>query len=171
MIPIWCRRIVYCSALVMVYGCVATTPAGPRVAVMPAPGKPFDQFVVEEHTCRQYAEQSIGLPPDAVASRNAVGTTAAGVAVGTAAGALVGGREGAPVGAAIGLVTGSAAGSNQAAQVSRDAQWRYDLAYEQCMYAKGNQLPGYQLQQQTPPPPSTEHRQIAPYPPPPASSQ
>ena len=104
MIPIWCRRIVYCSALVTVFGCAATTPAGPRVAVMPAPGKPFDQFVVEEHTCRQYAEQSIGLPPDEVASRNAVGTAAAGVVIGTAAGALVGGREGAPVGAAVGLL-------------------------------------------------------------------
>jgi uncharacterized protein YcfJ len=120
---------------------------------MPAPGKPFDLFVTEEHMCRQYAEQSIGSSPNEVASKNAVTTTAAGVAIGTTAGALAGGREGAPVGAAVGLVTGAAAGSDQAAYASRDTQWRYDIAYEQCMYAKGNQVPGYQFQRQMPPPP------------------
>jgi uncharacterized protein YcfJ len=136
---------------------------------MPAPGKPFEVFAAEEHLCRQYAEQSIGLPPNEVASKNAVETTAAGMAIGTAAGALAGGREGAPTGAAVGLLAGSAAGSDQAAYASRDTQWRYDIAYEQCMYAKGNQVPGYQIQRQIPPPPppDTGIRQSAPYPPPP----
>jgi uncharacterized protein YcfJ len=120
---------------------------------MPAPGKPFDVFMAEEHLCRQYAEQSIGSSPNEVASNNAVETAAAGVAIGTVVGALAGGREGAPIGAAVGLVAGSSAGSNEAAYASRDAQRRYDIAYEQCMYAKGNQVPGYQFQQQIPPPP------------------
>jgi uncharacterized protein YcfJ len=139
---------------------------------MPAPGKPFEVFAAEEHLCRQYAEQSIGLSPDAAASKNFVGSAVAGAAIGTAAGALLGGREGAPVGAGVGLIAGSAAGSNQAAYASRDAQWRYDIAYKQCMYAKGNQIPGYQLQQQIPPPhPNTGYRQAAPYLPPPPSLQ
>lgn len=147
------RRIVCCSALLVFVGCTTNLPAGPRVAVMPAPNKPFEVFVAEDRLCRQYAGQSIGSSPDEVASQNAIGTAAAGVAIGTAAGALIGGREGVPTGAAIGLLAGSAAGSDQAAYSSRDAQWRYDIAYEQCMYAKGNQVPGYRSQQQNPPPP------------------
>jgi hypothetical protein len=169
MFSTYCRRAVYCLALLMFSGCVTNVPMGPRVAVMPAPGKPFEVFVAEERMCRQYAEQSIGSSPNEAASKNAAETAAAGVAIGTAAGALAGGREGAPVGAAVGLVAGSAAGSDQAAYASRDAQWRYDVAYEQCMYAKGNQVPGYRLQQQIPPPPPPDngYRQSAPYPPPP----
>ena len=101
----WTRRIIYCSALFIFSGCMTNMPMGPRVAVMPAPGKPFDVFMSEEHMCRQYAEQSIGSSPNDVASRNAVGTTAAGVAIGTAVGALAGGRGGAPIGAAVGCPT------------------------------------------------------------------
>jgi hypothetical protein len=153
MISTWYRRVIYCSALLVFSGCTTNVPMGPRVAVMPAPGKPFDVFMAEEHLCRQYAEQSIGSSPNEVASNNAVETAAAGVAIGTVVGALAGGRQGAPVGAAVGLVAGSSAGSNEAAYASRDAQRRYDIAYEQCMYAKGNQVPGYQFQQQIPPPP------------------
>jgi hypothetical protein len=153
------RRIVYGSVLLLFAGCMTSVPMGPRVAVMPAPGKPFEVFVAEERTCRQYAEQSIGSTPNEVASQNAVATTAAGVAIGTAAGALLGGREGAPTGAAVGLIAGSSAGLDQAAYASRDTQWRYDIAYQQCMYAKGNQVPGYHLQRILLPP--------APNPPPP----
>jgi hypothetical protein len=174
MTSIWYRRVVYCSVLLMFSGCMTTVPIGPRVAVMPAPGKPFEVFAAEEHLCRQYAEQSIGITPDSSASRNYAGTAVAGTAIGTAAGALLGGREGAPVGAGVGLIAGSAAGSNQAAYSSRDAQWSYDNAYTQCMYAKGNQIPGYhyQLQQQIPPPPpNTGYRQAVPYLPPPPPQQ
>lgn len=163
---IWYRRVVYVSALLMIAGCVTHLPMGPRVAVMPAPGKPFEVFADEDRICRLYAKQSIGLPPDEVASQNAVGTAAAGVAIGTAVGALAGGREGAPTGAAMGLLAGSAAGTDEAAYASRDTQWRYDIAYQQCMYAKGNQIPGYQYRQQIPPPPpDTGYRQSPPPPP------
>jgi len=162
----WYRRVFCCSVLFVVTGCVTNVPMGPRVAVMPAPGKPFDLFVTEEHMCRQYAEQAIGSSPNDVASKNAVGTAAAGVAIGTAAGALLGGgHEGAATGAAVGLLAGSAAGTDQAAYASRDTQWRYDIAYEQCMYAKGNQIPGYPSQRQISPPPPG-YKQPPPYPPP-----
>ena len=44
-----------------------------------------------------------------------------------------------------------------------EAQRRYDIAYQQCMYAKGNQLPGSAYRYRaTPLPP-----QAYPYPPPP----
>lgn len=131
-------------------GCSSTTPTGPKVAVMPAPGKPFDQFVGEDTICRQFALQSInGTPKDA--KNNAVGTALAGTAIGTAAGALIGGRSGASVGAGVGLIGGSAAGAGEAGYEARDIQWSYDNAYAQCMYAKGNQVPGFQTQSAPPP--------------------
>jgi hypothetical protein len=40
-----------------------TQPMGPKIAIMPTPGKPFDQFIAEETLCRQYAEQYIGDAP------------------------------------------------------------------------------------------------------------
>lgn len=39
------------------------------------------------------------------------------------------------------ILAGAAIGSNEARYSGYDAQRRYDIAYEQCMYAKGNQLP------------------------------
>ncbi|ATE60472.1 YMGG-like glycine zipper-containing protein [Thauera sinica] len=123
-------------------GCAAV-PSGPRVAVMPAPGKPFDLFVVEERECRRYAEESIGLARGDLEARSAVGSAAVGTAVGAAAGALAGGERGAATGAGVGLLAGTASGTSQAAYAGADAQRRYDIAYQQCMYAKGNQIPGY----------------------------
>ncbi|MFZ1607039.1 MAG: hypothetical protein WAT63_07175, partial [Rhodoferax sp.] len=40
-------------------GCVSA-PQGPRVAIMPAPGKPLDLFAAEDQYCRGYARQSLG---------------------------------------------------------------------------------------------------------------
>jgi hypothetical protein len=160
----WFRSAAYCSALLIIAGCATPRPIGPRVTVMPAPGKPFEVFVAEESQCRQYAEQSLGMTPDQVSSNSFAASAAAGTAIGTAAGALLGGREGAATGAGMGLLVGSAAGSGQAEYSARDAQWRYDNAYMQCMYAKGNQVPGYPVQRQIPPPPPGKG---APYPPPP----
>jgi hypothetical protein len=149
-------------------GC-ATVPTGPRVAVMPAPGKPLDLFAAEDRYCRQYAEQSIGLTPNQANAQSFVDSAALGTVIGAAAGAAVGGHHGAQTGAAAGLVTGSAVGAGQGAYASGDAQRRYDIAYEQCMYAKGNQLPGYPYRQPGPP---AEYRSAPPpYPPPPPPSR
>ncbi|MGA8147960.1 MAG: YMGG-like glycine zipper-containing protein [Gallionellaceae bacterium] len=108
---------------------------------MPAPGKPFDLFVAEDRECRQFAQQSIGMSPSQAATESAVKSVAVGTAIGAAAGALAGGHEGAGSGAAVGMVGGAAIGSSAANYSGHEAQRRYDIAYEQCMYAKGNQLP------------------------------
>ncbi len=139
------RKIIAALLLGTLAGC-ATAPIGPRVTVMPAPGKPFELFVQEERTCRQYAEQSLGANPNDVAAQNLAGGAAVGTVVGATIGALAGGQRGAATGAAAGLLFGSAAGSSQGAYSARDAQRLYDMAYQQCMYAKGNQLPGYAIQ-------------------------
>ena len=151
------RKVLASSTLVLVLAGCATAPTGPRVAVMPAPGKPFEVFVEDEQICRNYAQQSIGQSRNEAATQNFAGAAAVGTAIGAAAGALGGGRDSAGGGAAAGLVAGSMVGAGESANASRDAQWRYDIAYEQRMYAKGNQLPGYVAPQHSnypPPPPS-----------------
>jgi len=146
------QKTAYAMLALMLAGC-ASAPTGPRVAVMPAPGKPFDLFVTEDQTCRNFARQSIGQSRNEAATWNFAGAAAVGTAIGAAAGALSGGQSGAGSGAAAGLFAGSMVGAGQGANSSWDAQRRYDIAYEQCMYAKGNQLPGVRPQPYYPPPP------------------
>ena len=122
-------------------GC-ASIPNGPSVAVMPSPGKSFDQFNVEDNVCRQFAQKSIGTTANDAATEAELKSIAAGTAIGVVAGVLGGGgHQGAGSGAAVGMVGGAAMGSGAAQSSGREAQRRYDIAYEQCMYAKGNQLP------------------------------
>lgn len=136
------RRYIAIGGLVFLSAC-AQMPNAPRVAVMPAPGKPFEVFVADERVCRDYAAQSIGVASDDAAARNFAGAAVVGTAVGAIAGAALGGHEGAGSGAAVGLLAGSMIGAGEAGYASHDAQRRYDIAYSQCMVAKGNQLPTY----------------------------
>jgi hypothetical protein len=79
---------------------------------MPAPGKPFEAFEVDQANCEQSAGQQIpsgGVPAD---------------------------------------------GAVAAQQAQMSPQQRYDLAYTQCMYARGNQVPGF-----APPPPRGDRSQ------------
>ena len=128
-------------------GC-ATVPTGPNVMVMPGPQKTFDQFQADQASCQQYASASIGGSSAAANAQTSaadsavVGTllgAAAGAAIGAATGNAGAGRHGVP---APGLLFGSAAGANAAGYSYADSQRRYDIAYSQCMYARGNQLPG-----------------------------
>ncbi len=147
------RKNVMFSTLVLLLAGCATAPTGPRVAVMPAPGKPLEQFAEEDRICRQFAAQSVGQERNEAASENFARNAALGTAIGATAGALAGGRESAGGGAAAGLVVGSMAGAGQSSSAAYDAQRRYDIAYEQCMYTKGNQIPGYSAPRGAPYPP------------------
>jgi uncharacterized protein YcfJ len=155
------RSILALLAAAGLVGC-ATAPLAPRVAVMPAPNKPFEVFAAEEQVCRHYAEQSVGVGSAEAANQAAVNSAVVGTAVGAVVGAAIGGREGAAIGAGGGLLVGSSSGSSYALSAERDVQRRYDIAYQQCMYAKGNQIPGSYVRQASPPPPPP-----APPPPPP----
>jgi len=139
---------------VMLAGC-ASIPTGPSVAVMPGPGKPFDQFQQDNAICRQFAEQQIGANPNEVAQEQVITGAAAGAAIGAASGALMGHGHGDTTGpmAGAGLIVGSAAGANAANASTMTLQRRYDIAYQQCMYAKGNLIPGYPAPRYAPPPP------------------
>ena len=121
----------------LMFGC-AEMPTGPTVAVMPGPNKPFDVFMEDDGLCRHWAAHSIGQPGNDAAARQMLGSTVAGAVIGTLAGAALGGDSGAGAGAAMGTVVGASAGANQSAWVAANAQRAYDIAYQQCMYSRGN---------------------------------
>ena len=123
-------------------GC-ATAPVGPRVAVYPGSGKSFDEFRADDMVCRQYAsDQTGGTNAAQAANNNAVASGVVGILIGAAAGAAIGGRDAAAIGAGTGLLVGSAAGANASQYSAYGAQRSYDISYQQCMYAKGNSVPG-----------------------------
>jgi uncharacterized protein YcfJ len=126
--------------IVLLAGC-ATVPKGPSVAIMPGAGKSFEQFQADETACRQYADQSVGKDVNTAGADNVVTGAAVGTVIGAAAGALLGGHHGGENGAGAGLLMGTAVGAGNAGGAERNVQHRYDIAFEQCMYAKGNQLP------------------------------
>jgi YMGG-like Gly-zipper len=147
-------------ALFVLGGCV-TVPTGPSVMVLPPAGKPFDEFRAEDATCRQWASQSIGVSPQQTINQNTLSGAVVGTAIGAALGAAIGAASassgaGAAIGAASGLLVGTAAGSSQGQYYGADAQRRYDIAYQQCMYANGNIIPGVRYirpARRLPPPP------------------
>ncbi len=99
------HRLSVLLAALALAGC-ATAPTSPSVMVLPAPGKPLDEFRAEDLVCRQWAQQQ------------------------------------------------------------GDTQRRFDVAYQQCMYAKGNQIPGRPSGRSAPPPASSSGPSAAPGPPP-----
>jgi hypothetical protein len=150
-------------AVLLLAGC-ASTPSGPSVMVLPGSGKSFDQFRADDFECRQYAfVQSGARSPDEAGTAAGVNTAAVGAVVGAAAGAAIGGSgRAAAAGAGIGTAGGALAGAGAAQQSAYTVQGRYDIAFQQCMYAKGHQIPmaggyrghlGRSYRQATPPPP------------------
>ena len=153
-------------------GC-ASAPMGPTVTVMPAPGMPLEQFQSIDATCRAFAQQQTAGYTHSATQSGAV-SGAAGALLGAAAGALIGGNQnGAAVGAGVGLLAGSAGGAGNYNSEQMTAQQAYNVAYKQCMYSKGAQVPGYAAPRYTPapsyaPPPSYAPAPSYAPPPPPA---
>ncbi len=152
-------------AVLVLAGC-ATIPTGPSVLVLPAPGKPFEVFQADDIACRQWAHYQIGVSPQEVATQSTVSGAAVGTIVGAGIGAALGAAAGdvgtgAAIGAGSGLLVGTASGANAGQYYGYEAQRRYDHAYVQCMYAKGNQVPGVVYRKRrayrTPPPPPPDY--------------
>jgi hypothetical protein len=128
-------------ALLPVAACV-TVPTGPSVMAMPGTGKSFDQFRADDFDCRQYAYgQAGGQTANDAAVDSGVRSAAVGTAVGALAGAAFGGHQGAAAGAGVGLLAGSAYGASASQYSAYGTQHRYDNAYVQCMYMKGEKVP------------------------------
>lgn len=139
-------------ALAPLYSTGAFAQMGPTIQVMPAPNKPFPVFQQDDATCRQWANSQVAGAQEQANSQVAGGAIG-GALLGAGVGALFGGGRGAAVGAGAGAVTGTAAGADAAAQTQAAAQQQYDNAYAQCMYSRGNQVPGYEAPAAAPPPP------------------
>jgi hypothetical protein len=170
----WKKSLLLLMVLGLLAGC-ATVPAGPSVAVWPPPQKPFEVFQAEDSTCRQWALQQIGgESPDAAAQKSFAGGTTISTLVGAGIGALIGwaygnAGAGAAIGAGSGLLVGGMASTEPAYGTKYELQRRYDIAYQQCMYAKGNLIPGSGQRSSRsyppPPPPPPGYSPRAPVPP------
>jgi hypothetical protein len=156
----------------VISGC-ATMPTGPSVTVLPGSGKSFEAFQSDDSICRQWAQQQIGTSPENAANQNLAGGAALGTLIGAGLGAAIGAAygnagAGAAIGAASGLVGGTAMATGPAYAAGSEVQRRYDVAYQQCMYAKGNQVPGvaqpYRRDVPPSPPPPPDWRQPVPPP-------
>jgi hypothetical protein len=141
-----CSGVVASVIVVALLGGCATVPSGPSVMVLPGAGKTFEQFQADDAVCRQFAARSVETTPGKAAAESTIGGAAAGTVLGAAAGALIGAASGSPatgaaVGAGLGLLGGTAVGAGRGDAYYTSVQGRYDIAYRQCMYANGNQVP------------------------------
>ncbi len=163
---------------VLAAGGCATIPPGPSVMVMPGQGKSFEAFQADDGTCREWAQNQAGWQANETVNQNLAGGAAAGGLLGAAAGALIGAASGnvgpgAAIGAGAGVLAGAAMASNRAYGSGWEVQRRYDNAYQQCMYAKGNQVPSaaepspVRSRYVPPPPPPRRYASAAPMPSPP----
>jgi len=138
------------GSLILLAGC-ATRPLGPTVAVYPAANKPFEVFQRDQYDCRQYADSQVAGGA-ARANNNAVGAAVLGSALGLAVGAATGSGRAATTGAVAGGAIGAAVGANESERAGFGLQQRYNIAYSQCMYSKGNQVAGARGYGYGPPP-------------------
>ncbi len=122
-------------------GC-AQTPMGPTVQVMPANGKSLDEFAFDQANCKQFAQNAVSGQAENANVRG-VGAAALTTALGAGLGAAIGGGSGAGIGAAGGALGGAGIGAATSSNAQLTIQQQYDNAYAQCMYTKGNMVPGY----------------------------
>jgi outer membrane lipoprotein SlyB len=158
-------------------GACATVPTGPSVMVLPGSGKSFAEFQNDQYQCQRYAESAAGVTPGRAQVDSAQNSAALGTVIGAAAGALLGAASGHPatgaaIGAGGGLLVGGLSGADAGNTSAMTAQNRYDVAYVQCMYAKGNQVPvpeGYSAGPSATSAPSDNYPAPPPPPPPPGT--
>jgi hypothetical protein len=125
-------------AAVLLSGC-ATSPMGPTAMVMPAQGKPFEVFAQEQAMCKQFAGGEVDGGAT-MSNLKQLGTMAVSTVLGAGLGASVRGRRGAEFGGAVGAIGGAAMAGQGSTRDQYSLQGRYNLAYTQCMYSRGNQV-------------------------------
>lgn len=136
------RGTVVLISVALLSGC-ASAPTGPSVMVLPGLGKSLEQFNADDVSCRQWGLQATGMTPAEAAA--ASGAKNAAVDTGGAA-------------------VGSAASVSGVRYSGQEGQWRYDMAYQQCMYSRGHQIPGVPAGYRNPIPQTAPLPGIAPTP-------
>ncbi|SNX29480.1 hypothetical protein SAMN06295945_1857 [Polynucleobacter meluiroseus] len=137
------RALISIVLLSSLAACVSA-PTGPTIAIMPREGKPFEVFQQEDQVCREFAANAIKDSSN-TALKEGITSAALGAALGAAAGAVIGGgsHTGVGTGAGVGLLGGSALGAMNSSGKQSQSQTQYNIAYQQCMYSKGNQVPSF----------------------------
>ena len=140
------RTILSLTLLGALAACVSA-PTGPTIAIMPREGKPFEIFQKDDQECRLFADNAVKDTSNAALKEGAT-SAAVGAALGAAAGAVIqgGSSKNIGTGAGVGLLGGAAIGAMNSAGKQSQAQTQYNIAYQQCMYSKGNQVPSYPIQ-------------------------
>ena len=149
------RSIALCSTTLLLAAC-AGTPMGPTVRALPPQGKPFEQFQMEQYSCKQYADDQVRGQAESANTKGLI-EGIAGTALGAGLGAAVGGGRGAAIGAGAGAVAGTAVGASTSSHEQGGIQGQYNNAYVQCMVAKGNQVERPVVY--APPPPTVVYQQ------------
>ncbi len=141
------------GAMAAVIALSACAPAvmAPTVPVMPGANKPFDQFAADQQTCQAYANSQTA-PMAAQANSQAAGGALLTTMLGAGLGAAFGGGRGAAIGAASGALVGTSMAARNSSLAGMSIQQQYDIFYAQCMYARGNQVPGFSPNQYALPP-------------------
>ncbi len=136
------RIVAALSATALLAGC-AMDPRGPSVRAFPPPYKPF-------RGVSRRSEHVRGICAQPNRGRRGSGEQSGGRLRRNWNGAWLGlGRRNRqwPVLPALARpavpAVGSTIGANQSERANFSLQRRYDIAYAQCMYAKGNQVPGF----------------------------
>ncbi|HJS84532.1 MAG TPA: glycine zipper family protein [Acetobacteraceae bacterium] len=140
---------------VLLAGCAVQPPTGPTVMALPGNGKSLTAFQQDDYACRNYAYQTTMYesPGQAGATPGTAGAvlgTLGGAALGAALGAVGGNAgAGAAIGGGAGLLGGASIGSQRGEASQYSLQQRYNIAYTQCMYSRGDSVqsppPGYAL--------------------------
>ena len=164
-----CARLGSAMAAVIALSACAPTVMAPTIPVMPGANKPFDQFAADQQTCQAYANSQTA-PMAAQANNQAAGGALLTTMLGAGLGAAFGGGRGAAIGAASGALVGTGVAARNSSLAGMNLQQQYDIFYAQCMYARGNQVPGFAPGQYALPPypgPGLGPAPGAPVPPPP----
>src|SRR5258708_26899943 len=111
---------------------------------MPGPNKSFEAFETDDVVCRNFADQTLGSGENS-ANNSQLGSAALGTLLGAGLGAAIGGGRGEAIGAGAGAVGGTVVGTSGTQHQEYSLQQRYNISYQQCMYSKGNQVPGAAL--------------------------
>ena len=138
------------APIVLLAAC-AQTPMGPTVQVMPGAGKSLEAFQYDQSVCKQFAQQTVAGQAENANVRG-VGAAAVTTVIGAGLGAAIGGGRGAAIGAASGAGLGTGIGATTSSNAQLSIQQQYNNAYAQCMYSKGDAVPGYGPMMTQPPP-------------------
>ena len=159
-----------------VTGC-AVVPSTPTVMVLPGTHSSPTQFQADSLACQQQAQTLLAGAVQA-ANDQAAANVVVGTMMGAAVGALMGhgyydSSDWVAWGAGTGLLMGGVAAGGSSQAWSYSLQQRFNIAYVQCMYQRGHQVPGQvRVRRQAPgippPPPNYPPPNYPPpnYPPP-----